>query len=665
MGAFDDIKKQMEQAGERARALAEDLPLEEVKENARKAKEVAYRAGTTLAKEIGKADGAPAGEGSPDSKDLTQAPTKGEKGENRDNSASATKPRGSDGPVKRMPRKPANRRILAIAALIVASAAMIVLAMSMSGGGESEVPEEVSYRLEIVGKENLIFSRYDLAVYLDGEELGELKHGGYFSKNITLLSGTHAVALAKVDDIDVKGELSIDVASDDQPPLYEASCYSDRVEIVVLSGTEANERRAERFGAIANQPGAKAVDVVRQLEDSGYKEDGFSLVCTDGGNEVSEDGLGEYTVASGEASSDEMTVTLHLESEAVSRAEEFERIANQPGVSADTVIAQLERAGYRDAGYDLVCLEGDEKLGDFEAADYEVVEGTVDAQAKLITLRLECTKPIEPSFDSETARRVVVVAMTNCFATDVMNQDGSDRDASKFHSYSDMSGYYMTVEQDGSWTGKSENTWSVSDLVLKAAGSSLYVVASGDITFDGVNYVIPSVEVKYGNSLEDAMNGGGWSGATETYTANEATPYLTVSPDMVAENRDKGAEESARREEADKENAEREYDSWVDSHFSFWNGQCDELVDLVKDRLNDEKSFDHDETSYIAVRDEATLQEVNQILGGNASSANIGIGDVVVVMEFTAKNGFNATIKNNALGVIRYPSGSVELLAIV
>ena len=99
--------------------------------------------------------------------------------------------------------------------------------------------------------------------------------------------------------------------------------------------------------------------------------------------------------------------------------------------------------------------------------------------------------------------------------------------------------------------------------------------------------------------------------------------------------------------------------------FSFWNGQCDELVDLVVERLNDEKSFDHKETSYIAVSDEATLQEVNQILESNASDANIAVGDVVVVMEFTAKNGFNATIKNSAMGVIRYPSGAVELLAIV
>ena len=659
--AFDEMKKKIGEAGERAKELVANLPVDEIKGKACEAGEEIHKAGKTLIKELS--------ESSPNESDESSSGDDGRESRRVD-TASGTgdvKGKGSDNPqVPKVP-KLANRQMVAGGIALVVVVAIIVLSavLGSKGGAETEAPEDVQFFLEITSKENLIFSRYDVEVVLDDEVLGVLEHGGYFSQRIILSSGNHTVSLTKTDDSSVDGELSINVTPDEHAPMYEASCHSDRVEIAELTESEANKRRADRFSSIANQPGEKAIDIAGQLEDAGYAEAGFTLMLVDGESEVPEDRLNDYLVASAEASADELSITLHLQSGAAALAEDLETIANQPGVSADKVISQLEKAVYRAAGYSLLCFDGEEELSDFVPSDYGVVEGSVDSEGKTITLQLEYTKPIEPSFSQDTARRAAVVAMTNCFATDVLTADGSSYDASKFHSYSDMSGYYMTVEQDGSWSGKDGNTWTVTDLALKVAGGDLYVVVSGDITFDGSNYVLPSVEVKYGNSLGDALAGGGWSGATETYTVGESSPYLTVPSSLVESDRDSEAEDKARQEEADKKNAEREYDSWVDSHFSFWNGQCDELVDLVIERLNDERSFDHKETSYIAVRDEATLQEVNQILGSSASDANIAVGDVVVVMEFTAKNGFNATVKNSAMGVIRYPSGAVELLAIV
>lgn len=661
LSAFDEMKRKLGEAGERAKDLATNLPVDEIKGKAREAGEGVRQAGKTLINELGESSSSKTDKGS--SRDVGQESRKTDAA----SSASGVKAEGSDNSQAPKNPKPISRQMIAgvIALIVVVATIVLSVVLGSSGGGKTEEAEDVQFFLEITGKENLIFSRYDVEVALDDEVLGVLEHGGYFSQRVTLSSGNHTVSLTKTDDSSVDGELSINVTPDEQAPMYEASCYSDRVEIAELTESEANKRRADRFSSIANQPGEKATDIVGQLEDAGYAEAGFTLMLVDGESEVPEDRLNDYLVASAEASADELSITLHLQSGAAALTEDLEAIANQPGVSADKVISQLERAGYRAAGYSLLCFDGEEELSDFEPSDYGVVEGSVDSDGKTIILQLEYTKPIEPSVSQDMARRAAVVAMTNCFATDVLTADGSSYDASKFHSYSDMSGYYMTVEQDGSWSGKDENTWTVADLALKVAGGDLYVVVSGDITFDGSNYVLPSVEVKYGNSLDDAMAGGGWSGATETHAVGESSPYLTVPSSLVENDRDSEAEDKARQEEADKKNAEREYDSWVDSHFSFWNGQCDELVDLVVERLNDEKSFDHKETSYIAVRDEATLQEVNQILESNASDANIAVGDVVVVMEFTAKNGFNATIKNSAMGVIRYPSGAVELLAIV
>ena len=661
MIAFNEIKKKIGEAGERAKGLAANLPVDEIKGKVREAGEEVHKAGRTLIKELS--------ESSPSESDENSSGDEGRESRRADTASGIgdVKAKSSDSPqVSKVP-KLANRQMIAgvIALVVVVSTIVLSVVLGSKGGVETEAPEDVQFFLEITGKENLIFSRYDVEIALDDEVLGVLEHGGCFSQRITLPSGNHTIGLTKTDDSNVDGELSIDVVPGAQAPMYEASCYSDRVEIAELTESEANKRRADRFNSVANQPGKKATDIVGQLEDAGYAEAGFSLRLVDGENNVPEDRLDDYLVASAETSAEELSITLNLQSGAAAFAEELEAIANQPGVSADKVISQLERADYQAAGYTLSCFDGEEELSGFEASDYGVVEGSVDSDSKTIALQLEYTRPIEPNVSQDMARRAAVVAMTNCFATDVLTADGSSYDTSKFHSYSDMSGYYMTVEQDGSWSGKDENTWNVTDLALKVAGGDLYVVVSGDITFDGSNYVLPSVEAKYGNSLDDAMAGGGWSGATETHTAGEGSPYLTVPSSLIENDRDSEAEDKARQEEVDRKDAEREYNSWVDSHFSFWNGQCDELVDLVVERLNDERSFDHKETSYIAVRDEATLQEVNRILGSSALDANIVVGDVVVVMEFTAKNGFNATIKSSAMGVIRYPSGAVELLAIV
>lgn len=667
MTAFDEVKKKLGEAGERAKVLASNLPVDAAREMAQEVKEGMRQAKEAFISELGESSPSASGEASFENDGGKSRGVENDEGSGLASGIGDKKSEGSDSSHVHKAPRPGNRKIIAVAIALAVVLATIGLSVVLGskGGAEAEAPEDVQFFLEITGKENLIFSRYDVEVAIDDEVLGVLEHGGFFSQRVTLPSGNHTVGFTKTDDSSVDGELSIDVVAGEQTPMYEVSCYSDRVEIAELTESEANKRRADRFSSIANQPGEKATDIVGQLEDAGYVEAGFSLRLVDGENDVAEDELDDYLVVSAEASSEELDITLNLQSGAAALADELEAIANQPGVSADKVISQLERADYQTAGYTLSCFDGEEELSDFEASDYGVVEGSVDSDGKTITLQLEYTRPVEPSVSLDMARRSAVVAMTNCFATDVLTADGSAYDTSKFHSYSDMSGYYMTVEREGSWSGKDENTWTVTNLALKAAGSDFYVVVSGDITFDGSNYVLPSVEVKYGNSLDDAMGGGGWSGATETHTAGGGSPYLTVPSSLVENDRDSETEDKARQEEAEKKDAEREYDSWVDSHFSFWNGQCDELVDLVIERLNDERSFDHKETSYIAVRDEATLQEVNQILGSNASDANIAVGDVLVVMEFTAKNGFNATIKSSAMGVIRYPSGAVELLAIV
>ena len=195
---------------------------------------------------------------------------------------------------------------------------------------------------------------------------------------------------------------------------------------------------------------------------------------------------------------------------------------------------------------------------------------------------------------------------------------------------------------------------------LKVAGNEHYFQLSADISVNGENYVVDSATVSNANSLSDIENGSSSVG-TDKLTAGEHTPYLYVSNTLIADERDTAAEQAATEAEASARNEQEEYDDWVSSKFSFRTGSNRTFVNLVKDRLNDKRSFEHEETSYIACNSDENLNLVNSTLSA-AGLSTANRNDVYIVMDFTAKNGFNARVKQQAHGIIRYPREMLSYL---
>lgn len=103
---------------------------------------------------------------------------------------------------------------------------------------------------------------------------------------------------------------------------------------------------------------------------------------------------------------------------------------------------------------------------------------------------------------------------------------------------------------------------------------------------------------------------------------------------------------------------------WIRSQFSAWDGSHAALKKLVLQQLNDEKSFKHGETTYRDIDSETARDEVNKILSDAGYSQKVAIGDLFIQMQFTAKNAFNATIKNTAFGIASYENDSITLIDI-
>ena len=103
---------------------------------------------------------------------------------------------------------------------------------------------------------------------------------------------------------------------------------------------------------------------------------------------------------------------------------------------------------------------------------------------------------------------------------------------------------------------------------------------------------------------------------------------------------------------------------WIQSQFSAWDGAHTELEKLIISNLNDEKSYDHIQTTYRDIAKESDRDAVNKVLEDAGYSQRVEVGDLFIQTEFSAKNAFGGTIKNTAFGIASYANSTITLIDI-
>lgn len=103
---------------------------------------------------------------------------------------------------------------------------------------------------------------------------------------------------------------------------------------------------------------------------------------------------------------------------------------------------------------------------------------------------------------------------------------------------------------------------------------------------------------------------------------------------------------------------------WVKEQFSSWDNSHTDLNELIMDNLNNEKSYEHIETSFINAHDLDNKDKANKLLSDSGYLQRVEIGDLLIITQFSAKNNFNATIKSIAIGISSYSNQTITLVAI-
>ena len=264
------------------------------------------------------------------------------------------------------------------------------------------------------------------------------------------------------------------------------------------------------------------------------------------------------------------------------------------------------------------------------------------AEAAAAEKAAEMMRALEGQLPQKMAKRAAIVAITNYTAVDVFMPDGDTLDVSKFHSYSDTSGnffdYYISVKSWGEWSAKDEETWHAEELsYVNCFGNTKN--AAFNVRYDGENYIVSNLVITFGDLNNPSRSG-----------IDEYSTELVVAPELIKDDRRQTRLES--------------YSSWVNDQFSIWDGSHKDFTALIKKNLNDEKSYKHIETTYRIIYSEDIKDEVNNVLQSANKSNRVDIGDIFVSTEFSAKNAFNATIKNTAYGIVSFEKNSITLIAI-
>lgn len=123
---------------------------------------------------------------------------------------------------------------------------------------------EINLRVERV--KNLIFSTYDVDIYVDDNFEGTVGNGLTETYTLNLTKGTHTVDFVNAEDSEVYGQVKIDV-SKNEDFAFEVYCYSSNIDIEMVKGTISdNVENAANDNAIA------ATHIIVTMSEDDLKE---------------------------------------------------------------------------------------------------------------------------------------------------------------------------------------------------------------------------------------------------------------------------------------------------------------------------------------------------------------------------------------------------------
>lgn len=156
------------------------------------------------------------------------------------------------------------------------------LSVSYQGNGVifiSVDEPEYAVSVEIECVENLLFSRYDVDVYIDDSMQGTISHGTTETYNLNLTKGVYEIKFVSAEDDEVTGAVSIDIHQDESLK-YKISCTSSKINVETIQGTvsEHGKDEAAMPKSASSYKYENYTDVQTELAEAGFTNISFEIL---------------------------------------------------------------------------------------------------------------------------------------------------------------------------------------------------------------------------------------------------------------------------------------------------------------------------------------------------------------------------------------------------
>ena len=150
------------------------------------------------------------------------------------------------------------------------------LSVSYQGNGvmfiSVDEPEyAVSLKIECV--ENLLFSKYDVDVYVDDSMQGTISHGTTETYSLNLTKGVYEIKFVSAEDDEVAGGVSIDIHQDESLK-YKISCTSSQINVETIQGAVSEYGEDEVFTESSDpdtSPATQPTDITLTMGEEDFK----------------------------------------------------------------------------------------------------------------------------------------------------------------------------------------------------------------------------------------------------------------------------------------------------------------------------------------------------------------------------------------------------------
>lgn len=138
----------------------------------------------------------------------------------------------------------------------------------------SSLEQENTYKVKIHINftSNLLLSKYDVDVDLDGEKQGTLKHGTDGDYEISLKEGKHTLSFFGTEKSAVSGSAAFNVTGE-MGISYKINCHSDRIEVQeerVVNISAISENEAMVPSSAEKYKRKNYEEIVKSFEDAGF-----------------------------------------------------------------------------------------------------------------------------------------------------------------------------------------------------------------------------------------------------------------------------------------------------------------------------------------------------------------------------------------------------------